>query len=351
MYRATLGDALASRIPVVLNIKPSDIRVIQYINSACQRLITRGHWIGTVQTYTVRTDSKNVSGQTLTLPPQFATIEGIAVCRSPLNIRPWWYMWNNNGWGITRSSDTTQCASQAIMLGNFCTFAELPATGLRIRFQCDLVQDVGKTAIVFGYDGNGNWIRTVQGGVMADGEVIALSQTPGTLSVNSFSQVTDIQFPVVNTTGIQTPSRVSQAWLYSFDGTTNTMIGQYQWWETRPSYRRYVIPVFQGAPVTNPSIDLVGKMNFIPVSNPNDYLSIPNLEAVRLGCMAVKAEEEHLWDEAAIMWEGKRDQNGKIIREGAITILENELQHFNGDAEQPSLVVGNSYIEPIEQLL
>lgn len=344
MPRSTLQDALDSTIPECLNLISTDPRVVKKVNQACQRLIPRGHWIGTIQNYIVAVTSPNVVNQTITLPPQFATMEGLAICRRPAPTRPIWFMYNGNGDGTSRSSDTSNCVSQAIHIGNFCTFRDIVPSGKKLRFQCDLLSDVGKKVTAIGLDDNGNIIRSLQGSVWADGEVITLAQSPGTLSSNNFSQLVDVQL---------TP-RNGQVWCYQWDGVTNTLIGQFQSWETRPSYRRYIIPILANQTATTPYIELAGKMNFIPVINPTDYLSIGNLEAVRLAAMAVKAEEEHMWSEAALLMNGGVDKKMGVVIEGAIPILDAELAHFNGSAEVPSIQVVGSYPgggEAVEQLL
>lgn len=329
--RSTLADLLASRFPAALNIDPTDTRCLQYANSAVQRLITRGHWVGTTQNYTVALTDPHINNQTLTLPPQFATLEGIAICRVPKMIRPIWFLFNGSGPGISRQTDTNWCSGDRTQhIGSFCSFKDVPSGGgYKIRLQCDVANDVGVNVLVLGTDDAGNTIRTPKGGVWSDGELVSLAQSPGTLSLSNFSNVTDLQIPA---------GRSGQMWMYAWDGATNTLLGQFQAFETRPSYRRYLIPILPNQTSSVPYVDIIGKMNFIPVRNANDYLSIGNLEAIRLAAMAIRAEEEHMAAEAAVFMNGGMTKGGQMI-EGAIQILDAELRHFEGDAAVPSIEI------------
>jgi hypothetical protein len=54
--------------------------------------------------------------------------------------------------------------------------------------------------------------------------------------------------------------------------------------------------------------------------------------------MAIKREEENKLDEAALLMNGVRDANtGRVIRDGALTLLDEELQHYDGVGEEARL--------------
>jgi hypothetical protein len=178
---------------------------------------------------------------------------------------------------------------------------------------CDLAADhtAGITATILGHDANGNWVRTVQSGVYADGEVIALAQSPGSTSVSTFSDITGIQFSA---------QRSGQCWLYQLDTGTgvSTLIGWYQWFETNPSYGRWLFPSISSpatgvtppanwqqtwtqGQITAPAsgslyipslVEVVGKVAFIPAVLPTDYLVIGNLTALKLEVACIKKQED-----------------------------------------------------------
>jgi hypothetical protein len=337
--RTTLSQALTdsiSRIPTSLNIAPSDPRCTTYINIGTSRIMTRGHWWGTCPSYRV-----SVTSQIFTLPPQFANIEKIAVCQHPVGLRNLWYSYNNNGPGVVNdptAAAPNTCNSQALFRGTACTFKDIVGTTSKLKVVCDVAADVGTNVLLLGYDANGNWLRTQVLGVWQDGEVVTLAQSPGTISVNTFSRITDIQKPVTK----------GQIWLYEQDGVTNPLIANYAYWESNPQYQRFLLPTISG---TSTQIDLVGKLSYRPVTNPTDYLLIGNLEAVRLAAMSVKASEEHNFTEAGILMEGGASKSG-IVVEGAIPILQAELQHYTGDGATPSIEVVSAFGEcGVEALL
>jgi hypothetical protein len=324
--RRTLSDALASRIPTSLNLISTDTRVIQYVNSATERLLNRGHWWGTCPRYSV-----SVTNQLFSLPPQFATMEKIAVSHYPVMLRNSWYEFADHGIGSvddpTASTPNTLCARQALFRGNFPTSQDI-VSGNKIRVQCDVVDDVAVNVLVLGYDSSGNWLRTKVAGVWQDGETIAASQSPGTISSTTWGRITDVQKPVSK----------GQFWITQIDGVTNPIIANYQYWETNPSYTRYLLPTIAN---TATQIDLIGKLSFRPVTNSTDYLLIGNLEAIRLEAVAIKLEEEHMISEAT------------ALTQRAIVLLCEELEHYKGAGEMPSIQVIGANMDgcAVEQLL
>jgi len=327
--RSTLADLLASRFPAALNIDPTDSRCTEYANAACQLLVPKMHSLGTVLNMTVALADPHIQNQSLTLPPQFATLEGISICRRPTIVRPVWAMYNGQGPGIQRNADTNWCSGDAAQfIGYYPSFKDVPTGGGRIRLQCDVANDVGVQVLVLGLDTSGNVVRTPKAGVWSDGELVSLAQSPGTLSGTTFSVVTDLQIP---------SGRSGQIWMYSWDGAANTLIGQYQAYETRPNYRRYLIPVLPNQTQSVPFVDIVGKLEFIPARVATDYLSIGNIQAIIMAGMSVRAAEEHLWSEAAMYLNGGMTKQG-VPFQGATQILQEELANING-AEQPSIEV------------
>jgi hypothetical protein len=311
---------------VALNVVSTDPRATGYINAGTEILLNKGHWFGTCIRYSV-----NVTNQLFTLPPQFAVAEKLAVCQWPVNIRNFFYEYQDAGWGLENDPSVTNpqtFSSQAKLRGNYPTFKDI-VPGNKIRFQCDVTADVGTPVLVLGLDANGNWVRTMQGGVWADGEAISLSQTPGTTSVTTWSQITGIQMPVTK----------GQTWLYQWDGTTATLLSNYQYWETNPFYQRYLLPTIANTPT---QIDLIGKVSWYPVVNPTDWLIIGYIEALKLACVGVKRYEENFIAE------------GDGFFQRAVAMLQEELDHYTGSGGVPSISVQGSNIgdiDVVEQLI
>lgn len=314
-YRTTLADAqnpLISGIGKRMGLCPTDPRVTLAINQGTQLLLTKGKWWGTICKFTMC-----ISTGCVTLPPQIATIEAVKRCNRSLTVRDIFFPFlaNRTDWDW-ESSCWPDCVSQ----GCFPTFADIQGVNSKLLFLCDVAADVGAKVLCLGYDQNGNWIRTMQGGVWADGEVISLAQSPGTSSTNFFTRLTDLQIP----SGMH-----GQSWLYAYDTVLNQqiMLGHYQAFETRPSYQRYRVPFLNqlcnGTPVQVP-IEAIGKLDFVPVVNPTDYLIVPNLRAMEEICAAINKSGQ----------EPEGIKSNQILQSGIATackILDDELAHYRGD--------------------
>lgn len=306
MPRTTFSDVQASRIPESLNIGPNDPRLYKYVNEATNRLLKAGKWWGTYARYRLC-----ATAGLITFPKQIATIEAVALCGQPIPVHDMWYEFLANGWGTRRETcGPVECDYR----GRYPTFSDIIGTDKKVRALCDVATDVGKTVLVLGYDTNGNWIRTTQGGVILDGEVITFAQSPGTNSTNLFSVVTDLQ-PPSNMDG--------QWWLYEYNttDTTQRLIGQYNYDDLRPSFARYLFPSLRNC--TNNAcaatlVEAICKLDFIPVKRPTDYLLIGDINALKFGCMAVKAAEEN------------RYTDDTTLMNKAVLELDNELDHQLG---------------------
>ena len=363
--RLTLQDIYNSRIPQAIGACAPDPRIIAIVNEAQERLLTKGIWWSTYAKYRMAAYDSMI-----TMPPQLATIESIALNHQPIQIHDLWFEFLDNGFGTRTPSQLgtaggttlggkTGCYGipEANFRGNFPTFRDLTpnSDAKKIIIVCDLLADITATSTVtvtvLGYDQNGNWVRTIQNGLYTDGEVIALAQSPGTTSVNYFSSITDIQFSA---------ARSGQCWLYELDTVTSvqTLTGWYQWYETRPSYGRWLIPSIgtptgscvppanapqtwtQGeipAPSTscNPAlIEVIGKKAFIPVSIPTDYLIIDCIPALKFMCQAVKKEED------AVSSSDLQEAMGFETK--AVAEMDDQLDHYLGSGRRIGMNIQGS---------
>jgi len=362
--RITLADAKNSRLPSQVGAcandpitGQTDTRFLNLLNEAQERLLICGKWWGTVQKWRFCATDGCVA-----LPSQFATLEAVAVCGRPIAVRDQFYEFLENGFGIRgqtvvspTTGTTTPCCGgvsgvcgiqEALYRGHYCTFADVQPTGKKLNLVCDKLTDVGKTVLVFGYDDNNNWIRTVQGGVVADGELIILAQGAGTVSVNNFSTVTDIQ-PPNNLDG--------QWWLYEYTVSTaaKRLIGQYQYFDLRPYFARYFFPgIIPFAPVPPGAcaqvlVEALVKLEFIPVKKDTDYLLIGCLPALKEMMMALQKAE----DEPDALRKVQILSAGQTL---AKQILDQQLDHYLGTGRKMGMnIVGSSIgdVIPVPTLL
>lgn len=311
--RTTLADAKADRLAEAVNCYPEETRFLQYLNSATQRLLHRGKFWGSYARYRI-----SVTSQLLTLPPYIDTIEAIALSRIPLPLREYWCEFLETGWGTRDDSLQNTGISECLLRGNFPTIVDITTPSVLFAY-CDLLDDVDKAPLILGYDANGNWVRTQDPVTFEwhDGEYIELDQLPGVLSTTVFSQITDIQVP----------SSMEGQWFLYLGSVSGTLLGRYQYWETRPSWKRYTVPFNDTG---NLFVELVGKKSFVPVRKDTDYLVIGNLAALKLAMMAVKSEEEYNFGLASMLWNGGTDKRTGQQVIGAMQELNSELDHHLG---------------------
>lgn len=346
--RTTYADLQSSRIPAVLGVCPTDAKLLAWTNEAQQRLLVEGRWWGTTARFRIC-----ATNGCITLPPQIATIEAVNVCGMPTPIRDQWWEFLEAGPGSVSGNNSsgcsiagvTPCMNNAVSRGRFCSFDDVHGPGKKLKFICDVVSDVNKTVLALGYDDNNNWIRTSQNGVIADGEVVSLAQGSGTLTVNNFSVVTDLQF---------NNDRDGTVWMYEYDTVTTNirLIGQYSYYENRPSYARYFFPSI--IPQSNSSggcsqipVEIIGKLDFVPVRVPTDYLIISNLPAMKEMMVAIR-NAENATDGV---------QANAIIQAGltiAKSILDSELDNYLGAGRRIGInILGSSIgrVDPVQNFV
>lgn len=345
--RLTLGDIRNNtRVPQKIGVCPSDSRIPSYVNSAQQMLIPRGKWWGTYGKFRMC-----ASNGCITLPSCMATIESAAVCHRPVSVRDQWFEFMENGAG---TGNECSMWNEARSLGRFATFSDINGTDKSIKLVCDVAADVGALVTVTGWDQNGNWVRTQQNGVWTDGQVFALAQGAGVISITGWTRIKDLLFPSQYMNG--------QSWLYEHNATANTdrLIGHYQYNDTRPSFARYffsgvyyatqdptICACSQNGEVTPQSnvkctagtqttVEVMAKLDVVPVVKDTDYLiltCIPAIEAMVEGLVNAEKESDHF----------KRIQIRGAARADAVSFLNEELDHYLGSGRKIGIqMVGSS---------
>lgn len=349
MPRRTLQDALDSRIPEAVNLPPGDTRVIQYLNEAQDKLWKRGHWWGSMARYNI-----SLTAGLVTLPREIATIERVAYSNRILEVHDFWYEWLDNGWGPINESLPDGRATCEYR-GRSPVFSQPLPPNKSLKIVCDLAVDAGKVALIQGYDDSlpPNWIRTQIGstGTFQSGVPLTMVQSVSLLTAPStdytWSSITDLQLP----TNMQ-----GQCWLYEFDIATqiNRLIGQYNANNPRPSFAQYFFPFVLPQSPQPIVVEALAKLEFIPVAQPSDYLMIGNLPALKLACMAIKAEEELRFSDASLLLNGGINPKTGYTVIGAIQELDFELDHYLGTGRRIGLNIqgfNKGEVEPVENVL
>ena len=303
--KLTYGD-IKNNMAKVLSLPTADSRVVDYVNEAQERLVYKGKWPGTLAMYSVTN-----SDGTITWPRQLETIESVAVDDTPGIIRNEWYEFLEAGPGLRDSTDGDSLT--LIDRGSAVSFSDIITTDsvdktLKAYSGDDV--DAGQTMIFQGYDEDGDWIRTLDGSNHIDGEKV-------TLGIAASPVTTTKKFSILSGVLRDETNYNVKVYEYNTFDTTERLIAEYEPTETRPTYRRSLIP---GLPDSSTkTVTIIGKLRFVPVKNDNDWLYINFEAALKLMVMAIRKEETNNIQEAA------------AFERQAIGLLQDQLMHHTGD--------------------
>lgn len=298
----------------ILNLCDGDPRIaLRYVNPAQRALLNRGDWWGTYQVINIC-----VTGNCLTWPREVAAIRELARCNEPFRIRNQWFEFLRDSYGQSEALPNCICrGNQLLDKSSGAAFDEIPS-GLiwKLRIFADKESDYGKRILVQGYDVNGDWIRTLDGGNYVDGIYVTLA-----------APFVDTQIFTTYTGAIKDKTDgLVRIYRCKTDNTEQFAMAIYQPTETVPNYRRSLIPGFASQCCSSGGcgtgvLTAMVKLALVNVVSDNDYLVIGNLEALRLWCQAIKHREDNavqLAQEAELQ---------------AILELNNELRNFTGRDE------------------
>jgi len=293
MNRMTLAEAKTVVARAVKRCS-TDADVVSYLNEAQQRLLNRsGEPVGSTMRYRFCTDD-----QCIVLPRQIRTVIKGAWCNVPARVLPEWYDFDPNGWG---QLDGNFFMGEAVVdRGTECKFADFTygMTDRKIKITTDVAEDSGTYLWLYGYDENGQWIRTSIGGTYYDGERYDLGSGVAGYTTNFFTSLTRTKKD--DTKGIVRG--------YEYDTTTPEVVKalfRYEPTESDPIYRKIMLPYASeyctcsdDSDVTTRPITLYVKLQHIPVAADNDAFVIGNLAALKLMAMAIQAEEEQRYEDS-----------------------------------------------------
>ena len=243
-------------------------------------------WYGTWARMAFSVSTSNGSAY-LTTPRNVARITDIAFCNQPLHIRNGFYEFLVYSPGLKPRSCNPQCGEvfEGYERDNVVTLAPLVGTKT-IRVYPTDARDVGLRVLLQGKDANGVTILTTDPGtaLSAPGEYLVLAM-PFVDSVNTYSEINgqqkDETYGPVTFTQVD-PTTAAETPLSSMETNEGTA------W-----YRRYLlnrVPCTTNCCPTNPTMQVTAmcRLDFIPVANETDYLTIPNIPALIEECRSIR---------------------------------------------------------------
>jgi hypothetical protein len=310
-----------------MGICNSDPAVANYCNDSQERLLmdpmapSEGWWGGTITLNL--TASINSGAAYVVTPREIARLTDMAVCGLPIRIRNGFYEYLQFGRGLQpKTCRSGLCGSSlsAYERDNVVTLAPLLSTPQKIRIYPTDSRDSGLRVLVQGLDQNKMVILTTDPntGTSAPGEYIAL-KFPFVDSINTFSTVS----------GLQKDQTYGPLQFFQVDATTGAEVAlsAMEPNEGVASYRRYLV---NGIPSQNlccasPGSPLQltaqGRLDFIPVENETDYLTIPNVAALIEESQSIRFSK---------MESGTAAQQSVIHHQRALALLCGQLDLYEG---------------------
>lgn len=289
--------------------------VADYINRACERMLYGGHWKDSYVRFRVC-----VNNACLTWPRELETIEAITVDRIPGKVRTQWYEFLGSGPGELLSD--THIGLQLVDRGSSVAFDEVVSGSKRLAVYCDATEAAGSKILLRFYDSNGNKRYSMDAGTLIEGEAITLPAAGNYAYTTSLVGPAGLYYVVKPVT-----NGVIRLFEYDVDSGLLRALAYYEPSEQVPEYRSSILPNLAGmvAPTCEKiTVVVMGKKRFIPARLDDDPVMIPNVEAVRLACQAIRKEENNLPDEAAKDWSL------------AFQTLDAQTRHYHGSGtEQP----------------
>jgi hypothetical protein len=325
MNRPVLADFRAQFPSEAMGICTADPKVAAYCNEAQERLLMDPlapdeGWYGGSITMNLTATVSNGAAYVVT-PREIARLIVMGVCKQPVRIRNGFYEYLQFGNGLQpKTCCGSRCGSefQTYEQDNVVTFSNLLSTPQQLRVYPSDVRDTGLRVLLQGKDQNGLVILTTDPGTgqSAPGEYLQLA-FPFSTSVNQFSTIT----------GIQKDQTYGLLQFYQVDPTTGTEVAlsSMEPNEASANYRRYLI---NGIPTANLcctgsqiQITAQGRIDFVPVFNETDYLTIPCVPALTEEAQSIRFSR---------MDSGAAAQQSMIHHGRALALLNGQLDKFYG---------------------
>lgn len=305
-YTLTLGEARSdSGIRNVSSCCADSQLFADQVNAVTRRLSRRGGWFGLEQNLRIC-----FQGCRVVWPRQVGSVLGFRPCRGgDIQLK-------NNFWSIYGYS-SCGCGPPIMFDQDTApTFREITGNeGKYLRWNVVKRNDVGKTMRVYGFQyGNQPLQEKNAAGDWIPGITITAA-APYAITTTLVTKITDIKIE----SGMQ-----GMNYLYQVDPTSGDllMLGEYQPRETSPSYRVSKINNVGSICATTDEhdrkmryADALVKVAFVPAFVDEDFLMLSNIDALKLGIQALRAEEAGDKVAAAIHWIEAVDELNMELRD------------------------------------
>jgi len=271
------------------------------INRVLERFFAEGKFVGTIQQATITAYEDANDNKFITLPRHLETcLRGGKAGYKTSAVQSEWYQYLPQGRGIRKSDQPYYGPLQDIGEG-YVTFRDIE-TASTLTLSSSETECAGSYIWIRGKDNNGNKIFSDVDGDRVEGIRLDLgaSTSPQT-TAQTFAEIYSVE--KTPTTGIITLAAGA------------ITLAKYEAGERAISYRRYIVDKNWDA------VQGVFKRRHCWAISDNDPLYPDSLEAIKLGLMAINAEE-------------KADvERGQYYMDRAILLLNAELKEYNSGQE------------------
>jgi hypothetical protein len=269
------------------------------INRVLERFYAEGKWTGLVQQATITAYEDANDNKFITLPRHLETcLRGGKAGYKTTAVQSEWYQYLPQGRGIRKADQAYSGPLQDIGEG-FVTFRDL-ATPSQLTLSSNETECAGSYIWIRGKDANGDKIYSTVDGDRVEGIRLDLGDGTQTTS-QTFKEVYGVE--KTPTTGVISLSAGA------------TTLAKYEAGERAINYRRYIVDRNWDA------VQGIFKRKHCWAISDNDPLYPDSLEAIKLGLMAINAEE-------------KADvERGQYYMDRAILLLNAELKEYNAGQE------------------
>lgn len=269
------------------------------INRFLERVVSEGKWTGTVVQAIITAYEDAYENKFITLPRHLETcLRGGQLGYKTRAVQSEWYQYLPQGRGILKS-DQSYYGPLQDMGDGFVTFRDIE-TPSQLTLSSSETECAGNYIWIRGKDSNGDKIYSEVDGDMVEGIRLDLGSGTQTTS-DTFSEIYSVE--KTPTTGIVTLSAGA------------ITLAKYEAGERAISYRRYRVDK------NADTIKGIFKRRHVWAISDNDPLFPDNLEAIKLGLMALNAED-------------KSDvERSQYYMDRAILLLNAELKEYNSGQE------------------
>lgn len=303
------------------------------LNLACERLIQAGNWRSTKDAVVFSVHIRDDKTAFITLPRQYNTVLAAVVfwnrdandqtrrCGFPMTIRDEWYSFLGSGVGYQNNALYQWGNGFIPETDRFTTFKDW-IVPVKLRFKFAATEANGGIINVRGVSG-GQPIYTGAGASTIEGENLTIAgattlTTTSNFDLPPYSLVKPLTYGVVS--------------MYTWDGTTETLVARYNPSETSPQWRRYRVPACSQWTEASPGQFLaICKREWVIISNANDPVIPGNVGALRFALEALLKEDAQDFPRAEEWW-GKAQQ-----------LLANEVEDDTGAGATTPVQVADSF--------